>query len=83
MQEFIAIGVVGAVLSLFVEWVQARFGTDSKGTRLIAIIGSVMLGTLVVVIKEMPFYQSILGVLSAASTVYALFFSSKKNNADA
>lgn len=83
MQEFIAIGVVGAALSLFVEWVQARFGTDSRGTQLIAILGSVALGLIVWSITQTPYYQSILGVLASASTVYAMFFSSKKNNADA
>lgn len=78
VDEFLGISIVGAALSLGIEWLQGKYGATSKEARGLAIGGSLVLGTLVWAIAQTPYYQSVLGVLAAASTVYALFFSKKK-----
>jgi len=83
IDEFLSIGIVGAFLSLGVEFIQSRYGASSKQAKALAIGGSVMLGGIVWFLSSTPYYASALGVLASSSTVYALFFSSKKNNADA
>lgn len=83
MDEFLSIGIVGAFLSLGVEYLQARFGASSKEAKGIAIIGSVLLGSAMWYLSSTPYLASVLGVLASASTMYAMFFSSVKRNADA
>ena len=78
VDEFLGISIVGAALSLGIEWLQGKYGATSKEARGLAIGGSLVLGTLVWSIAQTPYYQSVLGVLAAASTVYAMFFSKKK-----
>lgn len=80
VQQFLAIGIVGAALSAAIQWLQAKYGVEGGTTRTIAILGSVVLGGLVWVLSGTAIWQSILGVLAAASTVYAMFFSGVKTN---
>ena len=83
MEAFLQIAVIGAALSVAIEWVQARFGTGTVETRLIAVILSVVLGALVwFVSKNTEIWEAVLGILAAASTVYAMYFSGRKNNAE-
>jgi len=83
MQEFISTGVVGAAFSLALEYLQARWGMNSKESRLIALAGSIMLGSaLWYVMQFEAVWQAILGVLGVASTMYAMFFSDRHRNAD-
>lgn len=83
MNEFLAIGIVGAALSLLVEWLQAKYGTSSKETRAIVLGGAIMLGAAVWALSlNTVLYEAVLGVLASASTVYAMFFSDKHRNAD-
>lgn len=83
MQEFISIGIVGAALSCGIEYVQAKYGASSKEAKFYAIAGSLMAGGVYFALTQTPYYQAVLGILAAASTVYAMFFSSVKRNADA
>lgn len=78
VQNFLSIGIVGAALSFFVQWLQNRYGVEGAQTKAIAIGGSVILGGLVYVLSGLPVWSTILGVLAAASTVYAMVFSGNR-----
>ncbi len=80
VQQFLAIGIVGAALSAAIQWLQAKYGVGGGKTRAIAIIGSIVLGGGVWYLSGTAMWASILGVLAAASTVYAMFFSGVKSN---
>lgn len=83
MQEFLSIGIIGAMLSFGVEWVQAKWGTSSLETKAISIIGSIVLGVLVWALSfNVAIYEAVLGILASASTVYAMFFSGKAKQHD-
>lgn len=80
LQSFLSIGIVGAALSMGVQWLQNKYGVEGSQTKLIAIAGSIVLGGAVWFLQGTEVWASILGVLSAASTVYAMFYSKKVNH---
>lgn len=78
IDAFLSIALVGAALSLLIEWVTNKWGTGSAASRAIAIGLSVVVGGLYWFLSGTAIWQSVLGVLAAASTVYAMFFSGSK-----
>lgn len=76
--QFLSIGIVGAALSYFTQWLQEKYGVGGNQTRVIAIAGSVLLGAGVWFLQGTAVWASIMGVLAAASTVYAMIFSGKR-----
>jgi len=80
VQAFLSIGIVGAALSWFTQWLQDKYGVEGSQTKAIAIVGSILLGGIVWFLSSMPIWQSIIGVLASASTVYAMVFAGKRTN---
>lgn len=80
VQAFLSIGIVGATLSLAIQYLQDRYGVAGSETKLISIVGSVVLGGIIWVLQGTEIWASILGVLAAASTVYAMVFAGKRAN---
>lgn len=80
VQQFLAIGIVGAALSVAIQWLQSKYGVGGGKTKAIAIVGSIVIGGLVWYLSGTAIWASIIGVLAAASTMYAMFFSGIKTN---
>lgn len=80
IQAFLSIGIVGAALSFGIQWMQDKFGVGGSVTKFISIVGSIVLGGAIWFLQGTEVWASILGVLAAASTVYAMFFSGKRTN---
>lgn len=80
MHSFLSIGIVGAALSYATQWLQDKYGVEGNQTRVIAIGGSVVLGAAVWFLQGTEIWASILGVLAAASTVYAFVFKGRTND---
>jgi len=72
--DFLAISVIGALLSLAFEYFKSTKGTSSK---LWAIGLSVVVGGVYVFVRDTVWYSTILGILAASSTIYALFLNNK------
>lgn len=71
VENFLAIGIVGAGLSVIVEFIKAKFGGLEKNkSKAIVIVGSLLLGGLVYVLAQTPYWINVAGVLGAASVVY-------------
>lgn len=73
LNDFLAIAIVGAALSLLIEWITVRYETNAAGGKAVAIVASIIVGGAYWALSGTAIWQSILGVLAAASTVYALF----------
>ena len=80
VESFLSIGIVGAALSYGVQWLQDKYGVDGNETRIISIAGSIVFGAAVWFLQGTAVWASILGVLAAASTVYAMYFKGKVNS---
>lgn len=73
ISAFLGIGIVGGVLSLVVEYIKAK-STDELNLRTLVIALSLVVGSVYWVVAGTVYYETVLGVLASASTVYALFF---------
>jgi len=70
--DFLAIAVVGAILSVVVQIIKGSFGTESNTTKLITIALALIVGGLYVWIRSTPYFETAILVLTSASAVYAL-----------
>lgn len=73
ISAFLGIGIVGAVLSLVVEYIKAK-SVDQLNLRTLVIALSLVVGSVYWFLADTVYYETVLGVLASASTVYALFF---------
>mgnify|MGYP000114919738 CR=1 FL=1 len=71
--EFLAIGVVGGLLSLLIEWVTNKFGTNKTASKAVTLALALVVGGGYVWLRSTPYWETALIVLGAASTVYAFF----------
>lgn len=79
VEQLLSIGIVGALLSVALEWLKAKYAMDSKEARIITIVGAVVLGTIVWALQmNAVLWQTIIGILATASTVYAIVIKSLK-----
>lgn len=80
MDTFTEIAVVGIILSLVYEGIQRTFGSpeNSLTSKAIVVVLSIVVGGAYFFLNGTVIWQNILGVLAAASTVYAFFFAGKK-----
>ncbi len=73
LQQFIQIGIVGVFLTFLIEFIKARFGTDSDKTKALTIILSIVLGAGYYFLSGTSLWLPIIGILASATTFYALF----------
>jgi hypothetical protein len=78
IDNFLAIGIVGVFLSLAIQIIKKVFGTSNSKTKVLTIILAVAVGSFYYFLKDTIYWQTIIGVLASASTVYALFFNNIK-----
>ncbi len=74
INDFLAIGIVGTLLSIGVEYLQSKYGLGSDKTKFIAVVGSIVLGTGYVLVQNTAIFPTIILILGTASTIFALFF---------
>lgn len=73
INDFLGIAIVGAGLSAVIQYIKAVFGPSSNQTKLITLGLAIVLGGAYYLLRDTSMWQSILGILAAASTVYAFF----------
>jgi hypothetical protein len=73
IQEFVGIAVVGTLLSLLVQALKNKLGTTSLATKFLTVVLAIVVGGLYVWLRSTPAFQTVITVLTVASTVYALF----------
>lgn len=71
--EFIAIAVVGAFLSIVIEIIKNKWGTSSNVTKLLTLGLALVVAGAYVWVRSTPYFETVLLVLTCASTVYAFF----------
>jgi hypothetical protein len=68
--DFLGIGIVGTVLSLVFQYAKTTSGMKSK----LWMAGlSVVIGTGYFFLRQTNYFETVLGVLASASTIYSLF----------
>jgi type IV secretory pathway VirB2 component (pilin) len=74
--DFLAIGIIGAFLSLIFQYVKGKYA------KLWIIVLSIIVGGAYVYFRQTVWWVTIVEVLMAASTVYALFLKTPTPKAD-
>lgn len=74
MTDFLGIAVVGVIVSLVIETISRYAGTDSLKTKWLTILVTVVFGAAYTFLRSTTWWETILGILAAASTVYAFIF---------
>lgn len=69
--DFLGIGVIGIGLSLVIEAIKSMYGPASDTTKLITVGLAIVVGTAYYFLRQTIWWQTILGILATASTVYA------------
>jgi hypothetical protein len=77
LDTFLQIALVGVLASALIEIINKKFGLGSSMAKVITIGVSILLGTIYFFLKDTVLWQTILGVLGTASTVYAFFLKGK------
>lgn len=74
ISDFLSITIVGAGLSLAIEGIKAKFGVIHPNiTKALTIGLAIVIGFVYVLLRETIWWETIMVVLGAASTVYAIF----------
>lgn len=69
--SILEIAIVGTILSGIVQFAKAKLGTSSNETKFVTVALSLIIGALIFFFQETAYWETVLGVLAAASTVYA------------
>jgi len=78
IDNFLAIGIIGIFLSLVIQIIKKMFGTTNPTTKFLTIVLAIGVGSFYYFLKDTIYWQTIIGVLASASTVYSLFFNNTK-----
>jgi hypothetical protein len=78
LTDFLAIGVVGVGLKLAIDVLKAKYSTKPNTTKSLVLLLSVVVGALYTTLRDTPIFETVVAVLAASSTVYALFKSTAK-----
>jgi ABC-type Mn2+/Zn2+ transport system permease subunit len=71
--DFLGILIVGSALSLAIQYIKNKYGTESDTTKALTVLLSVALGAAYWFLSQTGIWTAILGVLGTASTFYAFF----------
>lgn len=72
IESLFAIGVVGALVSIGIQWLKNKFGIASNKTKLITIGVSILIATIWYLFSTSDWFINAVGILATASTVWAL-----------
>lgn len=76
IQEFMGIAVVGALLSLVIEFIKG-YNSNPLVTKIETLILAIIVAGGYVVIRSTPYFETVLTVLGTASIVYGFFLNKK------
>jgi uncharacterized membrane-anchored protein YitT (DUF2179 family) len=62
--------IIGVAVSMLVQWLKTKYGTDSNKTLLVVLGLSIVTGTVYYFIKDTNYYQTILSILAMAGAFY-------------
>jgi hypothetical protein len=77
MDNFLAISIIGALISIIFEWGKKKWGVESHESKMLMISISMLVGAVYYFASSLAIWQSVLGILAASSTMYAMFYSNK------
>jgi len=78
IQNFLSIAIIGAGLAMVIQFIKNHYGLDTNKTKAMTLALAIVIGAGYYFLSQTIWWQTILGVLASASTVWALLI--KGNN---
>lgn len=75
--SFLGIGIVGIVISLGIEFTKKKWGIDTFASRSVLVVASLVAGFGYYYFSQTPYWTTVVGILTTASTFYAFFLAKK------
>lgn len=76
IQEFLAIAVVGAIMSVVIELLMKNV-SNPLVSKLVTAVFAIIVAGLYVWVRSTPYFETVILVLGTASTVYGFFLNKK------
>lgn len=73
--DFGSLIIVGALVSLFTQFIKNVFGTSKTGTLLAVVAFSLVSGGLYVALRDTSYFETVVQILIASGAVYAFVLS--------
>ena len=71
--DFLAIPVVGVLLSMAIQWAKVKFDLSAFGTKVTTAVASIVLGLAYWFLKDTAIWFDVVGVLGSATIFWAWF----------
>lgn len=71
--DFFALGLIATGISIVLQYLKNRFGSDSAATKIVLILISVVFAVGYWLVRDTAIWVNIVEILTIASTVYAIF----------
>ena len=72
IMTFLGFAIVGGLLSAVIKMIKEKWGINGNKTKLLTDVLAIVVGTVFYWVSNQAWVDSVVGVLSASSTVYAL-----------
>jgi len=76
INQFLAIGVVGAFLSLMIEFFMKEISNPLL-SKMVVLVSAIVVGAVYVLLHNTPYFQTVMTILGSASIVYGFFLNKK------
>lgn len=73
LEEFLGLAIVSAITSVAIKAIKKYAGTKGLQTKALTIALALLVGGGYVWLRSTPYFETVLAVLTGASTVYAFF----------
>ena len=73
IEEILSIGIVGTIVSFFIQFIKNKFGANADMVKVITLVAALIAGGLYYFLSDTEFFVSVLGVLGAASIIWSYF----------
>lgn len=67
------IAIVGAILAGIIQFLKNKFGTEGWQTKVLTVLLALIVGAGIYFFQNTSYWETVMGVLTAASTVWAFF----------
>lgn len=73
LDEILQIGIVGTIVSFFIQFLKNKFGAGSDMVKVITLGAALVAGGLYYFLSDTEFFVSVLGILGAATIIWSFF----------
>jgi len=71
IEEILSIGIVGAGISLLIQFIKNKFGANENVVKLVTLVFCLVSGSIYYFLSDTAFFTAVLGILGAATVIWS------------